>query len=83
MPSWNVDADKLHENEVLPVEKAFRNSMKEYEVKIGGFEIDLLHAMQVKREEINNIVRQSVQQNPQNIQFGATVQLRKPVDTED
>ena len=35
------------------------------------------------RLEINNVVRQSVQQNPQKIQFGATVQLRKPVDTED
>ena len=54
LPTSNVDADKLHENELLPIEKAFGNSMKEYQVKVGGREIDLLHAMQVKREEINN-----------------------------
>ena len=58
--------------------------MKEYKVKKGAREINLLHAMQVKREEINKIARHSVQQNPQKIQFGATVQLRKPVgDSKD
>ena len=84
LPTWNVDADTISENGLLPVEKAFGNSMREYEVKVGVREIDLLHAMQVKSEEIKNIVRISVQQSPQKIQFGAVIQLRKPVeDSED
>ena len=84
LPTWNVDADTISENGLLPVEKAFGNSMREYEVKVGVREIDLLHAMQVKSEEIKNIVRLSVQQSPQKIQFGALIQLRKPVkDSED
>ena len=28
LPTLNVDADKLHENEILPIEKIFGNSMK-------------------------------------------------------
>ena len=52
--------------------------------KVGGREIDLLHAMQVKSEEIRNIVRIGVQQSPQKIQFGAVKQLRRQVeDSED
>ena len=84
LPTWNVDADTISENGLLPVEKAFGNSMREYEVKVGVREIDLLHPMQVKKEEIKNIVRISVQQSPQKIKFGAVIQLRKPVeDSED
>ena len=82
LPTWNVDADTISENG--PVGKAFGNSMREYEVKVGVREIDLLHAMQVKSEEIKNIVRISVQKSPQKIQFGAVIQLRKPIeDSED
>ena len=47
--------------------KKFGNSLREYEVNVGAREIDLLHAMQVKSEEIKNIVRISVQQSPQKI----------------
>ena len=84
LPTWNVDADTISENGLLPVEKAFGNSMREYEVKVGVRKIDLLNAMQVKSEEIKNIVRICVQQSPQKIQFGAVIQLRKPVeDSED
>ena len=83
LPTWNVDADTISENGLLTVEKVFGNSVKEYEVKVGAREIDLLHAMQVKSEEIKKIVRISVQQSPQKIQFGAVIQLRKPIDSED
>ena len=84
LPTWNVDADTISENGLLPVEKAFGNSMREYEVKVGVREIDVLHAMRVKSEEIKIIVKLSVQQSPQKIQFGAVIQLRKPVeDSED
>ena len=40
---------------------------------VGAREIDLLHTMQVKREEIDNYVGQSWQQKHQ--KFGATIQL--------
>ena len=58
--------------------------LSEYEVKVGVREIDLLHVMQIEIEEIENIVRISVQQSPQKIQCGAVIQLRKPIeDSED
>ena len=56
LPTWNADTDNFLENVTLRVEKAFGNTMKEYEVKEGARMIDLLHAMQVKSEEINNII---------------------------
>ena len=84
LPTWNVDADTISENGLIPVGKAFGNSMREYEVKVGLREIDLIHAMHVESEEIKNIVRISVQKSPQKIQFGAVIQLRKPIeDSED
>ena len=55
-------------------------------MKVGAREIDLLHAMQIKSEDIKtlSIVRISVQQSPQKMQFEAVIQLRKPIeDSED
>ena len=84
LTTWNVNTDKLLESVTLSFEKAFGNTMKVYEVKVGDPEIDLLHAMQVKSEEINDIVLRSVQQNPPKLQFGATILTEKLVeDSED
>ena len=58
--------------------------MKEYEVNEGALMIDLLHAMRVKSEEINNIIRRSVQKNLQKLHFGGTILIEKLVeDLED
>ena len=86
LTTYIVDADTISENGLLTVEKVFGNSMKEYEVRVGAREIDLLHAMQIKSEDIKtlSIVRISVQQSPQKMQFEAVIQLRKPIeDSED
>ena len=45
--------------------------------------MDLLHDMHITRQEIENIVRLSVQQHSQKVQFSSKIRLTKPPKNED
>ena len=49
----------------------------------GAIDLDLLHVVHIKQQEIVNIVRLSVQQHSQRVQFSSTIQLKKPPKDED
>ena len=42
---------------------SFWGALKTYEIAVGANDLDLLHVMHIKRQEIENIVRLSVQQH--------------------
>ena len=53
------------------------------EIIVGSRDVDLLHVLQLKHREIENIVKISVQQHPQKFQFNSVIELVKPMQTND
>ena len=46
-----------------------------YEIAVGASDLDLLHVMHIKRQEIEKL---SVQQHSQKVQFSSKIELKKP-----
>ena len=78
LPAWNIDSEKLQHSGILTTERAFGSALKTYEIAVGANDLDLLHVMHIKRQEIENIVRLSVQQHSQKVQFSSKIRLTKP-----
>ena len=56
LPAWNIDSENLQQSGILPTERAFGGALKTYEIAVGASDLDLLHVMHIKRQEIENIV---------------------------
>ena len=78
LPAWNIDSENLQQSGILPTERAFGGALKTYEIAVGASDLDLLHVMHIKRQEIENIVRLSVQQHSQKVHFSSKIELKKP-----
>ena len=83
LPAWSVDANNLQDSGIIPSERAFGDTLKVYEIIVGSRDVDLLHVMQLKRREIENIINISVQQHSQKVQFNSVIDLVKPMKTDD
>ena len=83
LPAWNIDSENLQDSGSLPTERAFGGALKTYEIAVGANDLDLLHVMHIKRQEVENIVRLSVQQHSQKVQFSSKIQLTKPPKHDD
>ena len=83
LPAWNINSENLQDSGILPTERAFGGALKTYEIAVGANDLDLLHVMHIKRQEIENIVRLSVQQHSQKVQFSTKIQLTKPPNNDD
>ena len=83
LPAWNIDVENLPHSGILPTERAFGDTLRTFEINVDAHDFDLFHIMQVKRQEIENIVPMSVQQHPQKVQFSSTIQLTKPAKDDD
>ena len=83
LPAWSVDANNLQDSGIIPSERAFGDALNVYEITIGSRDNDLMHVMQLKRREIENIVNISVQQHSQKVQFNSVINLVKPMQTDD
>ena len=78
LPAWNINSENLQHSGILPTERAFGGALKTYEIAVGASDLDLLHVMHIKRQEIENIVRLSVQEHSQKVQFSSKIELKKP-----
>ena len=81
--AWNIDSENLQHSGILPTERTFGGALITYEIAAGANDLDLLHVMHIKRQEIKNIVRLSVQQHSQKVQFSTKIQLTKPPNNDD
>ena len=68
---------------ILPTEHAFRGTLKNCEIAVGAIDLDLLHVVHIKQQEIVNNVRLSVKQHSQRVQFSSKIQLKKLPKDED
>ena len=73
LPAWNINSENLQHLGILPTERAFGGALKTYEIAVGASDLDLLHNMHIKRQKIENIVRLSVQQHSQKVQFSSKI----------
>ena len=83
LPAWSVDVNNLQDSGIIPSERAFGDTLKVYEITVGSRDVDLLHVMQLKRREIENIININVQQHSQKVQFNSVIDLVKPTKTDD
>ena len=84
LPDWSVDVNNLQDSGIISSERAIGDTLKVYEITVGSRDVDLLHVMQLKRREIENIINISVQQHSQKVQFNSSViDLVKPMKTDD
>ena len=83
LPAWSVDVNNLQDSGIIPSERAFGDTLKVYEITVGSRDVDLLHVMQLKRREIENIINISVQQHSQKVQFNSVIDLVEPMKTDD
>ena len=79
LPDTSLDLEQADTNSGLePTKTSFGGALKIYDVKIAANEVDLLSLMQIKRTEVNNIIRINTQLSPQRVQLGAVIGLYKP-----
>ena len=83
LAAWSVIANNLEDSGIIPCERAFGDTLKVYEITVGSTDIDLLHVLELKRREIENIVNIIVQQHSQKTQFNLDIELVKPMQTND
>ena len=83
LPAWNINSENLKHSGILPTERAFGGTLKTYEIAVGANDLDLIHVLHKKRQEIKNILRLSVQQHSQKVQFSSKIRLTKPPKNDD
>ena len=83
LPAWSVDVNNLQDSGFIQSERAFGDTLKVYEITVGSRDVDLLHVMQLKRREIENIFNISIQQHSQKVQFNSVIDLVKSMKTDD
>ena len=66
----------------MSFEKCYK-SMSSYCIPKGSHEIDLLSFMPSKQQGIDNVNQLNTQAQPQKVQFGATIELIKPVESKN
>ena len=84
LPDTSINNQQVDNSSGLqPSKTSFGGALKIYDINIGLNEVDLLSVMQIKRPEINNIIRINTQLNPQRVQLGALIGLTKPTADPD
>ena len=82
LPVWTTDARIDASCGIVANEKAFDGDLKLCSISVDNNDVDLLSFMRCKKNEIQHFICLNTYIQPQKIEFGATIELTKPVDEE-